>query len=410
MKKKVLSFILCALTAASVMVPMEGVTAFAAVEKNARIKVWTSDAKVKAVKTIAAKFKKKYSGSNIKISVKVMNEAEAGTMLLADSEAAADVLGVACDQIGNLNHAGVAAPLSASDKKSVKKNNCAVAAKAVTSGKKMYAFPYSLNGYYMVYDKRVVSAKKAKNLESVLAACKKKGKKFIMDAGNGYYTAMFLFTGGLKLKGLESDGVTQKFNNYSEKKIVASMKAFSKLFHKYKGTFKSLAVSNIPSGFASGKVGAGIDGGWDEAVNKLYLGKNYGAAKLPKIKISGSKKQIKSLMGVMGFAVNSASKYPKTSMAFAKYLTTKASQKILFKKSGNAPTNKSLQKSSAVKKSKGPAAIIKQSKYSQPQSEIGRIWDPFANLGNKITAGGINPDTYDYKKLFKRTIENILDY
>ena len=71
------------------------------------------------------------------------------------------------------------------------------------------------NSYILVYDKTVVSAEQAKTLEGTLEACKAANKKFIMDAGNGYYSCMFMFTGGLKINGLSPEGV-QQFTDYDE--------------------------------------------------------------------------------------------------------------------------------------------------------------------------------------------------
>ena len=44
------------------------------------------------------------------------------------------------------------------------------------------------------------------------------------------------------------------------KRQVKTLQAFAKLITDYRGTFQSLDVANIASGFASGKGGAGIDG------------------------------------------------------------------------------------------------------------------------------------------------------
>jgi arabinogalactan oligomer/maltooligosaccharide transport system substrate-binding protein len=113
---------------------------------------------------------------------------------------------------------------------------------------------------------------------------------------------MFVFTGGLELAGLEKDGTTQKFNDYKEDDVVASMKAFSTLMHKYKNTFVSNGTGTIPSGFTKdskgvSKCGAGIDGNWDTAGIKKALGDNFGASKLPTININGEDKQIVSMYG-----------------------------------------------------------------------------------------------------------------
>ena len=81
-----------------------------------------------------------------------------------------------------------------------------------------------------------------------------------MNAGDGYYACTFAFTAGVKIDGLEKDGITQKFVKYDEDEAVKTLQAFAKLIKDYRGTFQSLDVANIASGFASGECGAGIDG------------------------------------------------------------------------------------------------------------------------------------------------------
>lgn len=398
-------FTLSAFAAAPTSVSAKGI------EKKAKLKLWVPDREVKTAKKLAKSFVKKYKSKKISVKVSAKSEADAGTYLLSDNSSAADVASIANDQLNNLVNAKVISPIKSP--KSIKKSMLKSSVSASTLNKKLYAIPRSLNGYCLVYDKSVVSKNQAKTLEGVLQACQSKNKKFIMDAGNGYYSCIFLFTGGLRLKGLKSD-FTQKFNKYDINTLTKTLKAFSVLFHKYSSVFRSLAVSNIPADFTSTSTrestcGAGIDGRWDYEACKAALGKNFGAAKLPTINVNGKNKQIVSMLGYTGYVVNKASKYPKAAQALAKYISTKSAQKKRASKN-IVPTNKKLLKSSYISKKPMMKALYKQSKYSVAQTSISpRFWDPFGNLGNKITAKNINPDKYDYKKLIEKTIDNILD-
>ncbi len=389
-------------------------------EKNAKLKVWGPDNYTKLLQQQCNDFQKKYPKQISKIEVVVQTEAEAGTQMLSDAEAGADVFGFANDQLNNLVNAGVIAQIAPKYAADIKATNLKEAVDACimqnpkTKKDTLYAMPETGNGYFLVYDKSVVSDKDAGKFETILEDCKKAGKTFIMDAGNGYYSCMFLFTGGLKLAGLESDQVTQKFNKYNEKDVIASMKAFSTLMHKYSGTFKSLAVSNIPSGFTSTKTrkstcGAGIDGNWDTSAIKSALGKNFGAAKLPTININGKDTQIYSMYGYKSIAVNGASKFPRTSQVLAYYLASEKCQNERCEELGWSPTNNASVDTDTVKKDVAISALLEQSKYSVAQVNIGKIWDPFGNLGNKLIADNTNPEKYDFADLFKKTIDNVLD-
>ena len=81
-------------------------------EKNAKLKVWGPDAYTKLLKKQCEDFKKLYPKYVSKIEVVVQAEADAGTQMLADPEAGADVFGFANDQLNNLVNAGVIAQIA----------------------------------------------------------------------------------------------------------------------------------------------------------------------------------------------------------------------------------------------------------------------------------------------------------
>ena len=389
-------------------------------ESGASLKVWGPSAYVSLLKKQTDAFVAMYPDQKIKIKIVAQGESDAGTTILQDPEAGADVFGFASDQLDGLVTAGAISPINARYAEAVKSTDLEAAVNASTlknpdTGEDtLYAFPETGNGYYLVYDKRVVSEDQAGKLEDVLAACKDAGKKFIMDAGNGFYSCMFVFTGGLSLEGLEEDGITQKFNDYDEDEVVATMKAFSTLMHEYAGTFQSLGVDNIPSGFVSTEkrdstCGAGIDGTWDSAADKEALGENFGAAKLPTINVNGEDKQMISLYGYKMLGINAATKYPRTSQILAYYLASEECQQQRADELGWDPTNKNVVESDTVKNDPALSALVAQSQNAVPQVSIGKIWDPFATLGNKLNAEETNPAKYNFKKLLADTIASIRD-
>lgn len=385
-------------------------------EAGAKLKVWGPDAYIKLLTKQCDAFKEKFADQKISIEVVPQSEDTAATMMQTDAKAGADVFGFASDQFSNLINAGILSPINAKYAADIEATNDKASvdiSKSVnnTTGKEaLYAYPETGNGYFLVYDKSVVSDKDAGSLETILKDCKDKGKKFIMDVGNGYYACMFIFTGGLRLEGTKDN--KQLFNDYDEDEVAASMKAFSKLMHEYKGTFMSDAVTAIPSGFTStssrpSKVGAGIDGNWDTAGISKALGKNFGASKLPTINIDGKDTQIYSMYGYKSIGVNANSKYPRTAQILGYYLASEECQKQRAEELGWSPTNNTVVKSDVVKNDVAISALIEQSKYSIPQANVGPIWDPFKSLGNKLLADDTDPDTFDFAGLLEQVIQNI---
>ena len=419
--KRILSLVLAAAMMAVVFVgcsksedktsSTSGATKTVEVEKNAKLKLWGPAASLSILKEQAKAFEKKYADKNVKIEVVAQEESDAGTQVLNDSEAAADVFAFPSDQLTKLTQAKALLPVYDNYVSDISKNHTAAAVDTVKgdlNGKEvLYAFPETDNGYYLVYDKSVISDEDAKSWEGILAACKKAGRQFIMDAGNGYYSCMFPFTGGLKLDGLEGDAQdTQKFNKYDEDEVAQTMSAFSELFHKYKDTFVSATVDKISAGFSTAKrtCGAGVDGTWNAAVNSDALGKDFGVTVLPTINVNGKDKQTVAMIGYKYIGVKSVTKFPNASEELANYLVSAECQKTRLDKLGWTPTNKGVE----VEGNDAIKTMLEEAKTFVVQANIIQaFWDPMANLGNKVYKPGEKSDVATMKTLLKDTLTNI---
>lgn len=419
--KRILSLVLAAAMMAVVFVgcgksedktsSTSGAAKTVEVEKNAKLKLWGPAASLSILKEQAKAFEKKYADKNVKIEVVAQEESDAGTQVLNDSEAAADVFAFPSDQITKLTQAKALLPVYDNYVDDISKNHTAAAVDTVKgdlNGKEvLYAFPETDNGYYLVYDKSVISDEDAKSWEGILAACKKNGRQFIMDAGNGYYSCMFPFTGGLKLDGLEGDAQdTQKFNKYDEDEVAQTMSAFSELFHKYKDTFVSATVDKVSAGFSTAKrtCGAGIDGTWNAAVNKEALGKDFGVTVLPTINVNGKDKKTVAMIGYKYIGVKSVTKFPNASEELANYLVSAECQKTRLDKLGWTPTNKGVE----VEGNDAINTMLEEAKTFVVQANIIQaFWDPMANLGNKVYKADEKSDVATMKTLLKDTLTNI---
>ena len=381
-------------------------------EDNITLKVWAPNEAVETFQAQCDDFIAMYPDKTISIEVVAQGEADAATNLLNDPDAAADVFGFVCNNLNKLYNAGVITPVYDEFKEDVTKRNSEESVNAATLDDTLLAYPETGdNGYYLVYDKSVVTDEDAKTLEGVLKACRKAGRKFIMDAGNGYYSCIFTFTGGMELAGLDEDGV-QQFNDYNEDDVVASMQAFSKLFHEYKDIFESAEVSKVSSGMAEAKrtVAAGIDGSWNAKTVASVLGDDYGAAKLPTINVGGADKQIISMHGYKLIGVNARTKFPETSQLLADYLSGEKCQLERAEERSWGPSNIAATESDVVKNNIATTAILEQAKYSVAQVGVAdTFWDPMRTLGNKVYKPEESTEAADLKDLLQKTVSNIKD-
>ena len=384
-------------------------------ENNATLKVWAPDAAVELVKTQVENFKKAYPNKTFNISVVAQGENDAATQILNDATVAADVFSFPSDQLNKLVDAGVIAPVAFVEQAKEMNSSDTIIAGTMKNSEgvdTLYAYPETNdNGYYLVYDNTVVTAEDAKTLEGTLEACKKAGRKFIMDAGSGFYACTFAFTAGVQIDGFEDDGMTQKFFEYDEDEAVKILMAFAKLIKDYNGTFTALDVSNISSGFSNGTCGAGVDGSWNTVSNQTALGDKFGATKLPTINVDGEDIQLISMFGYKYLGVNGSSQYPRTAQILAYYLHGEECQLQRAENLGWGPSNKVVQQNKIVTDSAVLTAIAEQANNAIVQVNIAStFWDPMGNLGNKLISEDWNPDDEAAtRKLLQDTITNVRD-
>lgn len=377
------------------------------------LKVWGPDAAQAVFKAEAEAFAALFQDvAEIKIEVAVQGEGDAAAQVITDPKAAADVFSFPSDQLNKLVNSSSVLSLDAFAG-DIKAMNSASSVSAATLNDKIWAFPeVGDNSYFMAYDKRVVTPEQAKSLEATFEACKAANKKFIMNAGDGFFGCMYLYTGGLQTLGLEDDGITQKFNDYDIDQVTASVKAFADLFRAYDKTFESGDTKLVADGFKNDPttVGAGVVGSWNVAAVKEALGENAGFAILPTININGTDTQIINMFGYKYLGVNSQSAAPFTAQLLASYMTNEACQLERAEKLEWGPANTAVAQSDFVKANESMSAILAQAEYSMPQTGIANtFWNPIGSLGTYMVDAKSDLSTEALKEQVEACISGILD-
>ncbi len=348
------------------------------------LKVWGPELAQDVFKSQTAAFAEIFKDyATIELEVAVQGENDAASAVLNDAKTAADVFAFPSDQLDKLWKANALAEVYFPE--NVTADNTAASVAAASKEGKIFAYPETGdNSYILVYDKSIITDEQAKSWEATLAACKDSGKKFIMDAKNGFFSCTFLYTGGLKTEGFEEDNLTQAFNDYDIDQVTASVQAYANLFNagiagKY---FESSDTSAIADGFKNGTTAAGIAGSWNIAAVKAALGDNAGFAIIPTIEINGVATQSINMFGYKFLGVNSQTLYPSTSQILAYYLSNEECQMERAEELEWAPSNAAAQQSDFVKNNPSMAALMAQTEYSVPQTGLaGTFWNPLAALG-----------------------------
>lgn len=374
------------------------------------LKVWQPETAQDVFKSQVADFIEIFKDyADIEIEVAIQGENDVAGNVISDKDAAADVYGFASDQAQRLIKGNALAEVFFPNE--VKAMNTADSVGAAMNGDKLIAYPeVGSNSYFVCYDKRDITEDQVKSIEGIFEACKAANKNFIMDAGNGYFSCMFIFTGGLATDGFEDDGETQKFNEYDIDKVTASATAFANLFKTYKANFEANGTGNVISGFRNGTTSAGVIGSWDIAAAKAALGDNAGFATLPTIKIDGVDTPIVNMFGYKYIGVNPNSKFPYAAQALAYYLTNEECQQERAEILEWAPSNINVAATDVVANNGALKASLAQAANSVPQVNIAQtFWDPTAALGKYLIESGNDFSAASVKAEVEKCINNIRD-
>ena len=301
---------------------------------------------------------------NITIDIGVQSESSAKDTVLADPEAAADVFAFADDQLNELVAAGALQEvlLNPDD---VKSRNLAGSVNAATMNDKLYAYPMTAdNGYFLYYDKSVLSEDDVKSMDTLLAKADASGKKFMMSLNDAWYIYSFYAGAGLKAT-LADDGINTVCN-----------------WNEAPG-----ADADIVSGIKDGSCCAAISGTWNAGTAEEIWGDNYAATKLPTYTLNGEQVQMASFSGYKLVGVNPHSSNVGVAMMLADYITNEDNQAKRFNDRKLGPSNINVNESEAVQSAPAIAALAAQSDYATLQRVGANYWSSAQSLGEILASG-----------------------
>ena len=320
---------------------------------------------------------------NITIDIGVQSESSAKDTVLADPEAAADVFAFADDQLNELVAAGALQEvlLNPDD---VKSRNLAGSVNAATMNDKLYAYPMTAdNGYFLYYDKSVLSEDDVKSMDTLLAKADASGKKFMMSLNDAWYIYSFYAGAGLKAT-LADDGINTVCN-WNEAPGADVTQAILDI--STQPAFKSGADADIVAGIKDGSCCAAISGTWNAGTAEETWGENYAATKLPTYTLNGEQVQMASFSGYKLVGVNPHSSNVGVAMLLADYITNEDNQAKRFNDRKLGPSNIKVNESEAVQNAPAIAALAAQSDYATLQRVGANYWSSAQSLGEILASG-----------------------
>ena len=419
MIKKTLSVLVCGTLFAGAMLGLAGCGGSDAIE----LTVWGSAAQQETLAQMAEEFKKANPENEYKITIGIGEEDMAFSNVGKDPSAAADVYCYSNDQLIPLLRVGALARIGGANLESVKELNTAdsVASGSLdygTENEKVYGYPYaSDNGYFMFYDKSVVSEEDTATLENIIESCKKNGKKIGWALDVPWYTAGWFFTFGGEYS-VEYDYSA----NYAERNVdvnfnsedvgIKASKAMAKLASS--GVFAGQGTDNekITTGFTTGKMAVAVSGTWIAKRVQAALGENYGVCKLPTVEVDGESKQLYSFKGYKLWGVNPHCSPSAVSHAhkLAAFLSGENMQKTRFEKHLIGPTNKVVANLDTVKNDATFAALSAQSAFALEQTSVpSNFWEPLKTYGSYIIDGLVNEDGTGGKLSYSTQLDKMVE-
>ena len=326
-------------------------------------------------------FEAKYSGIKINAEIEGVTEADAATKVVADVNSAPDIYCFAQDQLARLiQAAALAAPIEKVANE-VKASHDAGSIAAASVAGSLYAYPLTAdNGFYMFYDKSLITEEDAESMEKLIEICNENGKTFRYPLSNGWYNAGFFFaTGCYSTWMTDTNGqFTSIDDTYNSAEGLVAMKAMQKL--------AQAQCFNADNEKVLTDAAVVITGTW--AVNSMMevFGDNYAATDLPSFEVDGKSYHIGSFTGnkLMGVKPQADQKRSIVLSLLAQFLTDTECQMQRFESFGWGPSNLVAQQSEAVQADPALAAFAKQAAYGKPQGQIsGAWWDIAAVLGDE---------------------------
>ena len=320
---------------------------------------------------------------NITIDIGVQSESSAKDTVLADPEAAADVFAFADDQLNELVAAGALQEVMLNPD-DVKSRNLAGSVNAATMNDKLYAYPMTAdNGYFLYYDKSVLSEEDVQSMDTLLAKADASGKKFMMSLNDAWYIYSFYAGAGLKAT-LADDGINTVCN-WNEAPGADVTQAILDI--STQPAFKSGADADIVAGIKDGSCCAAISGTWNAGTAEETWGENYAATKLPTYTLNGEQVQMGSFSGYKLVGVNPHSSNVGVAMLLADYITNEDNQAKRFNDRKLGPSNIKVNESEAVQNAPAIAALAAQSDYATLQRVGANYWSSAQSLGEILASG-----------------------
>lgn len=409
MKKKLVSVVLCTAMAAGMLAGCgqtnatgESASTGSAEKPKVALTMWGQENDQKMLQGMIDKFTAAYSDyADITVQLGVQSDSGARDKILTDQEAAADVFSYPSDRLQDLVSAGALQCIDDMDEvlstyankkvADVKAANVEGSVEAATFDGKLYSFPMTAdNGYFLYYNKNVISEDQVKSWATLLDAAQAAGQKVGMTLASGWYNASFFYSAGFTTS-QNKDGTTNidwnKKADYTGVEVAQAMLDIAS-----NPAFMALTDGDAANQMAAGKLCAAVSGTWDSIAAQKAFGDGFAATKLPTFKIAGDEIPHKAVIGYKLIGVNAHSENVGWATLLADFITNEEQQKTRFEVRNVGPSNKVVLADPMIKENVTESAVVEQSQFAVPQNVGSNFWAPTETFGEMIAKSKLQKD------------------
>ena len=204
------------------------------------------------------------------VDIVYIRASDAASIVTSDPAAAPDIYMYSSDQVNRLVDAGALAPLEGEYLDFVQSNmGKSMVDSAMDVGGYVYGFPYSINTWFMYYDKSVFSESDIQSLEAMLA---KGGVSFPVN--NSWYLGAFYAAGGARYFGSQGINASAGIQLTDGEAVSLYLTELMKNPNFYAETDPQYTVNQM----ANGQVSACFSGTWMRDQYYAIWGENMGVA------------------------------------------------------------------------------------------------------------------------------------
>ncbi len=345
------------------------------------LKIWESEGSEKDFMLWAAEeFSKTHPGISIVYEPVSSTDARSKIELDGPAGVGADIFAAPHDHIGALITGGHILPHTYQN---LTTDFVDAAVTAAGYDGKFYGYPVAIETYALFYNKDVFNTapKTWEEIETFAETWNDKEKNkyaIVWEAGNAYYSYIFMSGFGAPLFGPQGDDPAQ--HNVNSPAAITGLNYFQKL-RKSVLDVPSADISGdfCSSSFVTGTAPLLLAGPWKIA-EFTNANLNYGIAEIPVF--PGQTKPPASFSGVRLLFVSAYSNHPKEAAAFAEFLCSKECLEKRFEMTNQIPPHKNIEVSDSLSK-----GVLAQAQWATPMPsipEMGRYWSTmnatFANI------------------------------